>query len=35
MVSSLDRERDLLQQEVDQKAEQLIEAETTKARQVI
>ena len=35
MVSSLDRERDLLQQEVDQKAEMLVESEATKARQVI
>ena len=33
-VSSLDRERDLLQQEVDQKAEFLVSAETAKARQV-
>ncbi len=34
MTSSLDRERDLLQQEVDQKTEQLADAEATKARQV-
>lgn len=34
MVTSLDRERDFLQQEVDQKAELLVEAEATKARQV-
>lgn len=34
MVSSLDRERDFLQQEVDQKAELLVEAEGSKARQV-
>ena len=34
MVTSLDRERDFLQQEVDQKAELLVEAEATKTRQV-
>ena len=35
MVSSLDRERDLLQQEVDQKAELLVEAESKRAKLVI
>ena len=34
MITSLDRERDFLQQEVDQKTELLVEAEATKARQV-
>ena len=34
MITSVDRERDFLQQEVDQKTELLVEAEATKARQV-
>ena len=35
MISSVDRERDFLQQEVDQKTELLVEAEATRTRQVI